>query len=523
MLLKALTYLLSGIFTAPTFRQALLAFKYAIQILKENSTPRNPINLARELDGKIVGGGGGSTEARMKFKTGSILKALPMGQGEKLRGERADILYCDEFYQMDQTLFKVHILPFLYKPIIESNNPFIHKRLESKLIMSTSAEYEDCFAYHFLTHTMLPKVAQQEREGSRRKYIVVDWNIDDLNACGFPLEPDIIELQTGNAPAEEKQRALYNKWVGISGQFFPANLAEKISRPEIHIEHENDPRYAYALTVDIAISATGDDFIIHVFKFLGDQKMALINSFKGTGLSPDDMAYQIHNFNNKFSPETIYMDKGGGGLAVVASLAKRKLVLASNQEIPIESPILLHDEILLSGQKKLILNRASDIKVREALMGDRPSGQEYVAKDEVALHLMYDGFKQLLMQENPVIMIPEFASERTDEYYRSEIEILDNIREAVHQLRHLSVKTIELPDGTREVVRSPLNKVPLYVWKNARKDGAVTFAYGYIPYKLHYQNDLGAEVDASPIIVQPELYEHAWLQEYLDPNNNPFY
>lgn len=516
MLLKALTWLMTGIFTAPTFRQALLAFKYAIAILSENSTARNPINLARELDGKITGGGGSSVEARMKFKNGSILKALPMGQGERLRGERADILYCDEFYQMDQTLFKVHILPFLYKPIIENNNPYVPKRLESKLIMTTSAEYEDCFAYHFLTHTMLPKVAQQEKEGGRRKYIVIDWNIDDLNACGFPLEPDIIELQTGNAPTEEKQRALYNKWTGISGQFFPGNIAEKIARPDIHIEHESDPRYSYALTVDVAISATGDDFIIHVFKFLGDRQMAFVNSFRATGLSPDDMAFQIHQFNNAFKPEIIYMDKGGGGLAVVSSLAKRKLVMSSNQEVPIDSPILLYDEVMLSGQKKLVLNRPADSRVKEALMGDRPTGQEYIAQEEVVLHLMYDGFKLLLGNEPPVIFIPEFASEKMDNYYRSEIEILDNIRESIHQLRHLAVKTIELADGTREVVRSPRTKVPMYVWKNSKKDGAIAFCYAYIPYMLHYQYELGEQVQNSPMIIQPNYYGNEWLIPFLN-------
>lgn len=524
MLLKALTQLMTGIFTAPTFRQALLAFKYAETILKENATARNPINLARELDGKIVGGGGQAVEARMRFKNGSILKALPMGDGEKLRGERADVLFCDEFFKMDQAMFRIHILPFLYKPVITEVNPFKVPRMESKLIMATSAEYEDCFAYHFLTQTMLPKVKEQREAGGRRKYIVMDWNIDDLNACGFPLEPDVLALQTGNAPQEEKLRALYNKWIGISGQFFPANMAEKMARPEIHIEHEADPRHSYAMTVDVAMAREGDDFIIQIFKFLGDRKMALVNSYWNKGLSPDDMAHEIHQFNNAFNPDYIYMDKGGGGLAVVSSLAKRKLVLSSNQEIVINSPILFYDEIRLAGQKKLILNRPSDGMVREALMGNRPTGQDYIAQEEVVLHLMYDGIKNLLMGEEPLILIPEFASERTDKYYRSEVEILDNIRESVHQLRHLAVKTLELPDGTKEVVRSPKNKMPLYIWKHAKKDAAVTLCYGFIPYNLFYKNDLGAdEGTASAIIVQNTMGMPDWLTPYLNEDNNPFY
>lgn len=516
MLLKSLTWFCAGIFTAPTFRQALQGFNYALGYVKENSTPRNPINLWRELDGKPVGGGGQQSEARMRFKNGAILKALPMGSGEKIRGERADILFCDEFFKMDREMFNVHILPFLLKPMNISTNVKAQKP-ESKLLMATSAEYEDCFAYHFLCETMLPRMRtdvelQQQDPNHRRKYIVIDWNIEDLQACHFELEPDVIELQTGNASFEEKQRALYNRWIGISGQFFPSNIAEKLASPQVNIEMNPDGVSAYALTVDVAIAQGGDDFIIHTWKFPGNRRMDLVNSFFGNGLSPDDMAWEIHKFNNTFRPEIIYMDKGGGGLAVVSSLAKRKLILSNGDEISIDNPILLYDEFRLVGQKVLVLNRPSDPKIKEAFMGELPSGQDYISQEEVVLHLTYDTLKKILMGSGePLIRIPEFASESTDEYYRSEIEILDNIREAVHQMRHLAVKTVDTADGQKEVVRSTKTKVPIYVWKHAKKDAAVTFAYGIVPYLLHYKSERGADEGPPAIIIQPNYFGMDWL------------
>lgn len=512
MLVYGLINLMTGVFTAPTYRQALQTFNYAVGCIRENSTDRNFVNLARELDGRIVGGG--NIEAKMKFKNGSMHKALPMGSGEKIRGERADILHCDEFYQMDKSMFNDHILPFLYKRVSNPNSADenVQERVASKLILTTSAEYEECFAYSFLLNTMLPKMREEDiliesDPHYRRKYCVIDWTIDDLVTCGFELDPDIVELQMSDATVEEKNRALYNKWSGSSGQFFPTNLQDRLERANVRIEHRGEPGYQYALTVDIAQVKGGDDFIIHVWKFLGDRKMALVNSFWGNGLESDEMALKIHEFHDKFpSIETIYMDKGGGGLSVVSSLSKRKLVLSDGEEVPISRPIMLHDQVYMNGEKVLILNRPTDEKVREAFAGETGRVADFISSEDVLAHLTYDTLKTYLMREEPNIVIPYEASEVQDEYARSEVQILDNIRESVHQLRHLKMVIKELPDGTKEIVRTKVGKVPTYVWRNARKDGGVTFCYSIVPFLLHYQEERGSEPEPISMIIEPQIY-----------------
>ena len=513
MLAYGLVNMLTGVCTAPTYRQALQTFNYAIGCIKENSTPRNVINIGKELDGRIVGGG--NIEARMKFKNETVIKALPMGSGEKIRGERADILHCDEFYQMDKAMFKDHILPFLYKKVNKTNVPIlgvVSERPESKLILTTSAEYEECFAYTFLINTMLPKMREEDFAVDidptyRRKYCVIDWTIDDLVECGFELDPDIVELQMSDATQEEKNRALYNKWSGSSGQFFPSNLQGRLETKEVSIEHYGEPGYSYALTADIAQVKGGDDFIIHVWKFLGNRKMALVNSYWDNGLESDEMALKIHEFHDRFpGVEYLYMDKGGGGLSVASSLNKRKLILSDHQEVEVRNPILIHDQIHMNGEKILILNRPTDEKVREAFSGETSKIAEYISSEDTLAHLTFDTLKKYVMRDDPAVLIPYEASEVQDDYARSEVEILDNIRESLHQLRHLKMVIKELPDGTKEIVRTQMGKVPKYVWRNARKDGAVTFCYGIVPYLLHYKEDRGIEPEGSTVIIEPQFY-----------------
>lgn len=536
MLVYGLTHKLKGIMTAPTYRQALLVFNYIVDLIKENSTPANPIPIRSLLDGKIVGGG--SIEARMKFKNGTVLKALPMGDGGRIRGERADILHCDEFFKMERQMFEKHILPFLLKPIIKASaaHPNRPPQTESKLFMTTSAEYEDCYAYHFLVNTMLKKMVQEdalvEKDPSyRRKYCVLDWKFDDLMALGYELEPDIIELQTGNASREEKDRALNNKWVGISGQFFPANLADRLATPSVVVEHEAAADCEYSLTVDVATAKDGDNFVIDVFKFLPNKKMALVNTYMNVGLSNDDMAYMVHHYNKLFHPEWIVIDKGGGGLFLQQNLSKRKLILQSpaliglyGDEHDIKEPLVLWDEEEIFGVKKLILNKPNDPMIQGAFAGIRARGGEYITTEDVFSHFLYDTLKKHIMSPEPTIVIPfsahlqydgEGDNSKGERYLGSEQNIIDNIRESIHQLRHLRLKTTETPEGQVEIVLSKMGKVPSYLWRQTEKDGAVCFCYGLIPYLLHFKEERGTDRGKTNMIIQPSyMEEHMYSDLY---------
>lgn len=481
-LIKGLTNKVKIVFTAPTYRQAIHLFNYCATLLEENKDSNLPLDLDKEVESIVRG----SMKSYIKLKNGTEIIALPMGDGQRIRGERADILVCDEFFNMAKSMYQSHILPFLQG----------HKDKDGirKLILLTSAEYQDSFAYTVLTKRFLPKIIAEDLmvvadPSYKRKYCVIDLNIDDVLASGYSYDMDVLEQQLAGASSEERQQAMYNRWIGISGQFFPGNLFEKMLSNEVNIEHEAEVGYDYCLSIDVAFQQNGDFAVIHTWKMLPDRKkMALVNSYWQKGLTSDELASKIHRYNNKFKPAWIVMDKGGGGLSVRDSLMKTTLVFRDNSKEEIVLPILEHNEArAISGQRKLVFNRPKDDMVRACFANDRSRGGEAIHSEDILVHLLHDGLRMCLQTEDIPIIIPASYTDDGGDDEHSNAVIYDRIKESVFQLRHLTVKVIENSDGTKEVVKTKGNKVPAYVWKNSSKDGASAFTYGYIAYRIFYK------------------------------------
>lgn len=506
------------VYTGPTYRQALHPFDYALKFIEENSTANNTINLGNEIEHGPVRG---TMRAYFRQKNGTEHVALPMGSGENIRGERADYLIIDEFFNMEREMYKLHILPFLLG----------HRAPDSKgpkLILSTSAEYADCFAHNLLVKTILPKIIQENKlaeEDStyRRKYIVLDWNIDDVRASGYEVKQEVLDLLLDGSSEEERQQALYNKWVGTSGEFFPPNILDRAISNKVIIEYQNDPKYPYVMAIDIATADKGDRFIIHILKVM-DQRIALINTFWGRGLSGAEMAYKIHQFNNKFNPTVIVMDHAGGGLYVLAELAKSKLMFPDGSEYIVKKTLLEHDETgWLSGDRKIVLTRPGDFVVREAFAAARARGGELITTPDMLNHLMYDGFRQYLSQDEMPLLVPAFHNPGGDEE-RTELQIFELIHESVKQLRHLKREMKEFADGTKEIVKTGLAHVPKYVWKNVNRDAGVTLCYGYLAYLIHNKDNAGWQVAkiGEPVIQKASYETFAQFEGMIDYNEGQF-
>jgi hypothetical protein len=134
------------------------------------------------------------------------------------------------------------------------------------------------------------------------------------------------------------------------------------------------------------------------------------------------------------------------------------------------------------------------------------------------------------MCPDPTILIPLTANlkyegtgddTRGERYLGSEQNIVDNIRESVHQLRHLRLKTAETPEGQVEIVLSKMGKVPSYLWRQSDKDGAVCFCYGLIPYLLHFKEERGTDRGKTAMIIQPNYMEE-FAQADLYGDNGGF-
>jgi len=394
-------------------------------------------------------------------------------------------------------MFQLHVGPFLLG----------HKEPGSigpKLILTTSAEYEDSYCYQILTEKFYPNIIREDsivaaNPDYKRRYFVLDINVDDLAASGYILGDDVLALLLEGSSEEERQQALYNKWVGIGGQFYSGDMLDAMRDPNVKIEFRAEPGFEYGFAIDVATAEKGDQFVIHICKFLPPDKMAVVYSFWAQGQSADEMANHIHQFRNRFNPKWIFMDKGGGGLFVIQSLSKERLELSDKTKVEIKRPLLLHNEGgLMDGDRIVILNRPTDPMVRDGLFDQDSIMGDLLTQEDVMLHLMYDGFRQILRREDRKILIPATYGTGSDEHM-SEGEVFNNIRNSCTQLRALTIETKELPDGRKEIVKTQHSRVPKYKWKRKSKDGAVCMAYAYMLYRIFYRN-YKEQTYADPIV-----------------------
>jgi hypothetical protein len=494
---KMFGYKCKTVNVGPTFRQALGPWTYSKTLIEENYETLIP------LEREVKRNARDSMRAEIELYNGSRNVALPMGaSGEKIRGERADILVADEFYLTEKSMFETHVRPFLLgeKPV-GSVGP--------KIILATSPEWQNCYAYSVFVD-YLRSIYDEDRmceldPNFKRLYNVIDIRVSDALRSGYNLDKNIMKQTLDNASAEERKQILENKWIGVTGQFMPSNLIEKMSSPDIRIENEADGNAAYTLAVDIATDPNGDFFVIHVFKMIPDTRMGFVNSFWAKGFTDDDMAWKIHQFNHRFKPQWIVMDKGGGGVYVTQALARTTLTLSSGETQKIPVPILLHDEVRkIEGQRKLVLNKVADEKIRQGFSADRERAGEYIHSEDILSHLMFTGLKKALSQENPMIIIPDKYDEDACDEEATHGVIFDNIRESINQLKSLTIETKTDGDGNTYVVTTKFNKLPSYIFKSTKKDGAMTLCYGYLSYKI-FHIDGKARTMSNPAVT-PTLY-----------------
>src|SRR5579884_3704847 len=279
------------VYTGPTFRQSKKPWKYARECIEQGSDENYVLHTGNEIEGKPSE----STEmAKLFQKNATEHVALPMGSGQNIRGERANVLVADEFFNIERNMYRSHILPFLQG----------HKEPGSisKLILMTSAEWQDTYAYFVYTSTFIAKMKEEDElvkldPTYKRKYAIIDLRIEDAESEGYTVNWDVINQMLEGASEEEREQALHNKWIGNSGAFIPSNLVDKMECSQVTIEYKAERGYDYCASVDVATQIHGDLFIIHVWKMTPPGGMDFVHTVWGQGLTEDEMAWEIHKLD----------------------------------------------------------------------------------------------------------------------------------------------------------------------------------------------------------------------------------
>lgn len=356
-----------GIFSS-SYRQAKFVFSeiekiYDISPILRDSCEKKPTKMVDMcyLQFKSTGN-----------RPGSVIHALPLGDGGTIRGARYFTIIADETAQIPAEIFdvvvrgmmatsknpmeQVRVLEEQKKLLAEGKIDRIRKLHNNKMVMSSTAYYQ----YNHLwkrvksyIDIILEKVEKQQKLHERGLPIPEELKVElrghDLNGqipfnimkdenraliafnCedmpdGFMNTESIAEAER-EMPRYQFLMEYYALFPADSDGFFPMSLLDKARAHgefDCPMELEKSDEWVNIMGCDPARS--GDNFAVAIFRAnLKNGKIRLVRMFTYNKKSFPFMHLEIRRLRKLFNISEIAMDSGGGGQTLRDLLANKKL------------------------------------------------------------------------------------------------------------------------------------------------------------------------------------------------------
>jgi len=445
------------IFTAPSFRQALLMFDEVIRTIDLNDKDQRAIvRIKNELVGEPKRN---ALECIIRFKNGSSIRALPMGNGEKIRGIRGGVLIIDEFYQITSEMYQDHIRPFV--GVKQGNR-------ESKIIYSTTSWTQDCYAYK-----RLMEIVAEVKVGNPQ-YAMLDFNLEHIMASGFPLSESVVRDADRHGSPVTMAMTYYNIWPRASARWFSQYIIDEALSSEKRVRIERGPRQGgrYFFVIDVASSDKGDSTFYIIYKWTGDRAEA-VSAGERTGLNSNERAWLVHELYDRWGPEFIIYDSHGAiGSDLRKDLAMSELLV--HGQVKNVRPLVHHDAYSLPGVNVLIPTSPTDSAVRAALLG----------ADDGSTLRGEAGFRNTMMLETRELLAEGFivgpslniSAEADDIIAREDLENAELINKAFNQLGYIG----PAKDKDGNVIRNADGQLKFETRSGRHDDGGMCIVYSSI-------------------------------------------
>ncbi len=352
------------VIVAASFRQSKLVFDYIEQIYNYSPIVQAAVTkIARPNDAR-----------EMIIGTSSI-KALPLGNGEKIRGVRATDIVCDEYASIPEEIFQVVVRGFAAvaaDPIeqarqIHLDNQLIkqgklqekdRKKLQSnKIIYAGTANYQ--FNHYYRLYSVHKAIIENKFVGNAEE---INDSFASDNEDGYKLEGDldyrdyaIIQVPYTGLPEgfmDDKQisqakatmpRALFSMeyeciFPTDSDGFFKRTLIKDTTpglddeRKPFSVELVGDPNFEYVMGVDPARKT--DNFSISILKLLKNGKgYKNVYCYSMNNKNWVTSVRKIRELLGKFNIVRIAVDSGGGGLTVEDLLQNAEILRKGEEPI----------------------------------------------------------------------------------------------------------------------------------------------------------------------------------------------
>lgn len=309
----------------PSFRQAKVVFSeidriyYKAPILQEACITK-PIKA--------------SDKCYLQFKqsgtsAASVIEAIPIGDGQKIRGARYYVIIADEFAQIPVETFNAVIAPMAAttaspmervrriqrQRMLEAKGLAVesYDEISNKMIMISSGYYQFNHMYSRI------KAFQDFIDKGTKKYAVHNIPYHCMEE-GF-LDQDALENAKATMTRDQFRMEYGAEWISDSSGIFKASLIEDCrARADHTVRLKGKPGAEYVLGIDPA--RTKDAFAICVIELgLPNRLVAAYEIFQ---LDFPKMAKTIVDLCEEFNVRGINIDAGGGGLAIKDLLAEEE-------------------------------------------------------------------------------------------------------------------------------------------------------------------------------------------------------
>jgi hypothetical protein len=352
------------VIVAASFRQSKLVFDYIEQIYNYSPIVQAAVTKVSRPN-----------DAREMMIGTSTIKALPLGNGEKIRGVRATDIVCDEYASIPEEIFQVVVRGFAAvaaDPIeqarqIHLENQLVksgaiqdgdRKKLQSnKIIYSGTAHYQ--FNHYYRLYSIHKAIIDNEFVGSAED---INESFSSSEDGSYKLEGNldyrdyaIIQVPYMALPEgfmDDKQiiqaratmpRALFAMeyecmFATDSDGFFKRLLINEATpgrgdeKKSFSVELIGDPHFEYVMGIDPARKT--DNFSISILKLMKNGKgYRNVYCYSMNNKNWVTSVRKIRELLGKFNIVRIAVDSGGGGLTVEDLLQNAEILRAGEQPI----------------------------------------------------------------------------------------------------------------------------------------------------------------------------------------------
>ncbi len=351
------------VIVAASFRQSKLVFDYVQQIHDYSPIVQAAVSRISKPN-----------DAREMIIGTSSIKALPLGNGEKIRGIRATDILCDEYASIPEEIFQVVVRGFAAvsaDPIEQARQIYIEDQLiksgemkaedrsklsSNKIIYSGTASYQ--FNHFYRLYSIHKAIIDSKFIGDA-KTINETFKEDEES---YNLEGDldykdyaIIQIPYTGLPRgfmDEKQiiqaratmpSALFSMeyeciFATDSDGFFKRGLIDDATpgknddRKSFSVEIIGDPNFEYVMGVDPARKT--DNFAISILKIIpGGKGYHNVFCYSMNNKSWPTAIRKLRDLLGKFNIVRMAVDIGGGGYTVEDLLQNKEMLRAGEKPI----------------------------------------------------------------------------------------------------------------------------------------------------------------------------------------------